>query len=84
MSSLWTEDPRLAAVYDTECAGRADHDFYLALADELGARSVVDLGCGKGVFAVDLAQRGHAVVGVDPAGPMLEIARHRSAGLAVE
>lgn len=84
MSSLWTEDSRLAAVYDTECAGRDDHDFYLALADELGARSVVDLGCGTGVFAVDLAQRGHAVVGVDPAGPMLEIARHRSAGLDVE
>ena len=84
MSTLWTEDPRLAAVYDTECAGRDDHDFYLTLAAELGARSVVDVGCGTGVFAVDLAGRGHAVIGVDPAGPMLEIARRRSAGLDVE
>ncbi len=84
MSGLWTEDPRLAAVYDTECTGRDDHDFYLALADELGAGTVVDVGCGTGVFAVDLARRGLAVIGVDPAVPMLEIARRRSTGLDVE
>jgi len=84
MPDLWTEDPRLAAVYDTECAGRDDHDFYLALADELGAETVVDVGCGTGVFAVDLARRGHAVIGLDPAGPMLDIARERSGGLDIE
>jgi len=84
MSGLWTEDPRLVAVYDTECAGRDDHDFYLALADELGAEVVIDVGCGTGVFAVDLARRGHAVIGLDPAGPMLDIARERSAGLDIE
>lgn len=55
MSTLWTEDPRTVATYDTECAGRADHDLYLRLADQLGARTVVDLGCGTGVLAVDLA-----------------------------
>lgn len=84
MSELWTEDPRLAAVYDTECAGREDHDFYLALADELGAERVVDLGCGTGVFAVDLARRGHTVIGVDPAAAMLDIARRRSVGLPID
>lgn len=84
MSRLWTEDPQLAAVYDTESAGRADHDFYLAVAGELGAQSVVDVGCGTGVFAVELALRGYAVTGVDPAGPMLDIARGRSAGLDIE
>ena len=84
MSHLWTEDPRLAAVYDTENAGREDHDFYLTLADELGAGRVVDIGCGTGVFAVDLARRGHKVIGVNPAGPMLDIARRRSAGLDID
>ena len=84
MSDLWTEDPRLAAVYDTECAGREDHDFYLTLADELGAERVVDIGCGTGVFAVDLARRGHHVIGVDPAAPMLDIAKRRSVGLGIE
>lgn len=80
MNTLWTEDPRAVATYDTECAGREDHDFYLALAARLRARSVVDLGCGTGVFAVDLAQRGFAVIGVDPAAPMLDAARTRAGG----
>lgn len=84
MPGLWTEDPRLAAVYDVECAGRWDHDFYLGLAEELGATTVVDIGCGTGVFAVDLARRGHAAIGVDPAGPMLDIARSRATGLSIE
>jgi SAM-dependent methyltransferase len=79
----WTEDPDLVAVYDTECAGRWDHDFYLTLAEESGARSVLDIGCGTGVFAVDVARRGHQVIGVEPAGPMLDIARSRPGGDAV-
>jgi SAM-dependent methyltransferase len=77
MAELWTEDPRLAAVYDVECAGRWDHDFYLAAAEELAARSIVDIGCGTGVFAVDAARRGYVVTGVDPALAMLDIARDR-------
>lgn len=76
----WTEDPRLVGVYDVECAGRWDHDFYLALVRRLGARRVTDLGCGTGVLAVDLAARGHAVTGLDPAGPMLALARTRPGG----
>lgn len=76
----WTEDSRLAALYDTECAGRSDHDFYLDLADRLGAHRVTDIGCGTGVLAVDLAARGHVVTGLDPAAPMLAIARRRPGG----
>ncbi len=71
-------------MYDVECAGRWDHDFYLALAEELGARSVVDIGCGTGVFAVDAAERGLRAVGVDPAAAILEVARHRPGGDAVD
>ena len=80
MSDLWTDDPRAVATYDVECAGRWDHDFYLGLAEELGARTVVDLGCGTGVFCVDLARRGFAAIGVDPAAAMLDAARSRPDG----
>ncbi|WP_162458340.1 class I SAM-dependent methyltransferase [Pseudactinotalea terrae] len=80
MSTLWTEDPRTVATYDTECAGRHDHDFYLALAAELRARTVVDVGCGTGVFVTDLAQRGFRAIGVDPSAQMLEVARTREGG----
>jgi SAM-dependent methyltransferase len=76
----WTDDPRLAEIYDIECSGRPDHDFYLSLADDLRVDSVVDIGCGTGVLAVDLARRGYDVIGVDPAEAMLDVARHRSGG----
>ena len=76
-------DPRLAATYDAENAGRDDIDWYLALAQRLGARDIVDLGCGTGVLAVDLAARGHRVIAIDPAAAMLEIARARPGGARV-
>jgi SAM-dependent methyltransferase len=73
-------EPRLAAIYDQENAGRWDIDLYLALATELDAHSIIDLGCGTGVLASDLAAAGHEVIGVDPATAMLDIARVRPGG----
>lgn len=76
-------EPRLAAIYDAENAGRTDIDFYIALAAELGAGDVVDVvdvGCGTGVLAADLAARGHRTTGVDPARAMLAVARSRPGG----
>jgi SAM-dependent methyltransferase len=81
---LWTENPRLAALYDAECVGRHDHDFYRALARAVGAVKVVDIGCGTGALAVDLSRHASRVIGVDPAEAMLDIARMRSGGGAVE
>jgi SAM-dependent methyltransferase len=69
------EDPRLAAVYDPLDPDRSDLDVYVALAGELGARSVLDVGCGTGTFALLLADRGFEVVGVDPALASLNVAR---------
>ncbi len=69
------EHPRLAQIYDALDPDRSDLEPYLAMAAEFGARSVVDLGCGTGVLALLLAQRGIDVVGVDPAGGSLDVAR---------
>ncbi|NLG21553.1 MAG: class I SAM-dependent methyltransferase [Actinomycetales bacterium] len=69
------DDPRLAPLYDILDPDRSDLDTYLAVADEVGARSVLDVGCGTGTFAILLAQRGIEVTGVDPAGASLEVAR---------
>jgi len=60
------EHPRLAAIYDALDADRSDLDVYLAIAEELGARLVLDVGCGTGTFAVLLAELRRA----DPARPV--------------
>ena len=48
---------------------------YVAIAEELGARRVLDVGCGTGTFALLLADRGFEVTGVDPARGSLDVAR---------
>jgi len=68
-------DRRLARLYDVFEGHRADLDVYAAMAEEFGARTVVDVGCGTGTFACLLAQRGIDVVAVDPADASLEVAR---------
>jgi SAM-dependent methyltransferase len=72
-SDLNYEDPRLTEVYDLDNPWAEDTDFYLALA-EPGPCRVLDLGCGTGTLCCALADRGHRVTGVDPAGAMLALA----------
>lgn len=67
--------PRLAAIYDPLDPDRADLDAYLDLAQRFDAKRVVDIGCGTGVFALLLADRGVEVVGVDPARASVDVAR---------
>lgn len=70
--------PRLAAIYDAFDGARGDLTAYLDIAEELGARQVLDVGCGTGCLAVLLAERGHTVVGVDPAEASLQVAKAKS------
>ena len=68
-------DRRLAAVYDPLDPDRSDLDAYVAIVAELRARTVLDLGCGTGTFAIMLAARGLDVTGVDPAAASVDVAR---------
>ena len=70
-------DRRLAGVYDPLDPDRSDLDAYVDIVEELGARTVLDLGCGTGTFAVLLAGRGVDVTGVDPAAASVDVARRK-------
>lgn len=68
-------DPRLAVLYDDLDPDRSDLDAYVAVVEEVGARTVLDVGCGTGCLAVRLAELGVEVVGLDPASASLAVAR---------
>lgn len=76
-------EPLLAACYDAMEGERDDLDHYEALIDGLGARTIVDVGCGTGCLAVRLAARGLTVTGVDPAAASLDVARSKPHAEAV-
>lgn len=77
-------EPRLAAVYDPLDPDRSDLDVYEQIVvDELGAASVLDIGCGTGTLGVRLAARGLRVVGVDPAVASVDVARGKPGADAV-
>jgi len=69
------DNPRMAEIYDPLDPDRSDLDVYVAMIEEFGARSVLDIGCGTGTLACLLAGRGIEVIGVDPAAASLDVAR---------
>ena len=79
MPSASYADPRLAALYDALNPPDAAAAFYLSLPGAPPAR-ILDMGCGTGQLACELAARGHDVTGADPAAAMLALARARPGG----
>ena len=76
-------DSRLVELYDLENPRGVDTDFFLSLAAELKVQRVVDLGCGTGTLACELAVAGYEVIGVDPSAAMLAVARRKPAAAQV-
>ena len=74
---------RLAWIYDAFDGPRDDLAAYVAIAAELGADRVLDVGCGTGCLAILLARAGRTVVGVDPAAASLDVARSKDGSTAV-
>jgi SAM-dependent methyltransferase len=72
-------DPRLASLYDALNPPGEAEAFYLSLPGAAPAR-ILDMGCGTGWLACELAARGHDVTGADPAAAMLDVARARPGG----
>ena len=76
---------RFSATADVYDRYRPDYpaavfDWIVAAAQLQPAARVVDLGCGTGISARQLASRGYRVTGVDPNARMLGYARGYEAG----
>ena len=56
----------------------------LALVGEVRGRTILDLGCGEGGYARELARRGARVVAVDGSERLIEIARTRTQEAGVD
>lgn len=70
-------DPRLVSAYDSINALSEDADFWLREIEKLLPKSIIDFGCGTGLLTCELAKRGYKTVGIDPFGPMLEVAKQK-------
>ena len=68
-------DARLAAVYDALDGPRDDLSAYRQIARDIGARRVLDIGCGTGSLALLLADDGCEVTALDPAQASVDVAR---------
>lgn len=76
-------DEQLVELYDTDNAGREDHEYYRTLAEAVEAKKILDFGCGTGLLTRSLATAGRVVIGVDPSATMLGYARRQSAAETV-
>jgi SAM-dependent methyltransferase len=67
-----------AILYDHEYRHRrADVNYYRQLARDVGAATILELGCGTGRVLVPLVRDGHRVVGLDRSATMLARAQAR-------
>jgi 2-polyprenyl-6-hydroxyphenyl methylase / 3-demethylubiquinone-9 3-methyltransferase len=85
----WDEDSNMAILRTAVNPGRVGYIRRILL-DELGidahGKRALDVGCGGGLLAEEVARLGFRVTGVDPSEPSLETARAhaREEGLEIE
>lgn len=71
------------AIYHDVVNYKEDCDYLESLFDRVmrrRPRAILDLGCGTGNHAIELARRGYEVVGVDISRPQLAVAREKVRG----
>ena len=77
-------DPRLVAMYEDANGRGPDTEFFLGLASQVEAETILDLGCGTGLLTRELASKHRRVVGVDPSAAMLDYGKRQPGAERVE
>ncbi|MCA9361544.1 class I SAM-dependent methyltransferase [Candidatus Kaiserbacteria bacterium] len=70
-------NPLLVQAYDSINALDEDAKFWLRETEKLKPKSIIDFGCGTGLLTCVLAEKGYQVIGIDPAEPMVELAKQK-------
>lgn len=82
-----TSEAPVSRIRRTVRAGRDEMRATLLgwLPEDLSGKTLVDAGCGTGALAIDAASRGAAVIAIDVAGSLVDVARRRTpASLAAQ
>ncbi len=84
----WSDDGPLSAIRTALNPGRMEYfgRVFADLSIDPGDQTLLDIGCGGGLLAEELARLGCRVIGVDPSDASLTVAREHaeSEGLEVE
>jgi 2-polyprenyl-6-hydroxyphenyl methylase/3-demethylubiquinone-9 3-methyltransferase len=82
----WSDDGPLSAIRTALNPGRLEYfrRVFAALGIDPRAKSVLDVGCGGGLLAEELARLGSRVTGVDPSAASLAVARDHSADAGLD
>lgn len=83
-TSLQFTNLLLVSAYDAMNSFGEDGDFWVREVEKLSPKTIIDLGCGTGLLTCELARRGYQMIGIEPAGAMLDIARTKSDAEKVE
>ncbi len=70
-------NPLLVEAYDSINDLGEDAVFWLKETDRLAPKNIIDFGCGTGLLTCELAKKGYEVVGIDPASPMIHLAKEK-------
>lgn len=77
---------RAAKFYDLDNDGKLNEDvpFYLEMCETIKPNRILDLCCGTGRVAIELAKAGYEVVGLDTSLPMLDVFEQKVLSLSPE
>ncbi|KQY09157.1 SAM-dependent methyltransferase [Mycobacterium sp. Root135] len=75
-------DQRWTQLAESGGSIHGEADFVDGLLGQPGGRRILDAGCGTGRVAIELARRGHSVIGVDADLDMLDTARTKAPDLS--